>query len=65
MHNTCEKCNKSFTRSYSLLRHQLESCLMHFNNDAGDNNGGNAKRGRLDGAIASTSSAEGQSPLKF
>jgi hypothetical protein len=31
MNYTCESCNKSFSRSYNLLRHKKESCVARFN----------------------------------
>ena len=31
MNYTCKNCNKSFSRSYNLLRHKKESCEARFN----------------------------------
>lgn len=51
MSYVCDKCGQLFTRSYSLLRHQRESCLSRFENIHG------GKRQRVDGA-ASTSTMQ-------
>ena len=50
MNYTCENCNKSFSRSYNLLRHKKESCEARFNTVCTDEE----KRCRLDDG-ASTS----------
>lgn len=47
MYYTCDKCKKSFTRSYNLTRHKKESCVARV--DYVDK----AKKQRLDGATSS------------
>ena len=49
MHYVCESCGETFSRSYNMRRHKMESCAFRFIN----NHGGKVLR--MDDDVASTS----------